>query len=55
MVRRDYHHGPCLRSLPLPYPWHPRHRSGSDDLSFGSWCGIDLLHQRHAPLISGGF
>jgi hypothetical protein len=53
--RRDYHHGPRSRSLLLPYPWRLRHRSGSDDLSFGSCCEIDLSHRCHAPLIGGGF
>jgi hypothetical protein len=35
--------------------WHPRHHSGSDDLSFGSWCEIDLLHRCHTLPIGGGF
>jgi hypothetical protein len=54
-VHRDYRHGPHLRSLPLPYPTYLRRRSDSNDLSFGSWCGIDLLHRHHVLLIGDGF
>jgi hypothetical protein len=36
VVCRDYRHGPRSHSLPLPYLWRPRPRSGFDDLSFRS-------------------
>jgi hypothetical protein len=54
LVRRDCRRGRYSRSLLLPYPLYPRHRSGFSDPSFESWGETDLLHERHILLTVGG-
>jgi hypothetical protein len=54
LVRRDYRRGRYSRSLLLPFPSYPRHRSCFGDPSFESWGESDLLGRCHVPLIVGG-